>query len=317
MEMLITEKSKDYELLDSGDGQKLERYGSIILSRPDPQALWPKSLPETEWKKADAVFTRTSTSGKWNKPKDSFQSPARQNHSGGWRISLEGLTFNLELLPSKHLGLFPEQSAQWKWLSEKILPRVTLGSVSVVSPRRGLGEVKTLSLFGYTGGASLTCAKVGASVCHVDSSEFAVNLANKNMKSSGLSDKSVRFIVDDVRKFVEREIKRGNKYDIILMDPPVYGKGPKGESWKIEDDLMPLLSRIKNIISDSPVAIVLNGYASGYSATTYAQMLQSVFQQVQQGESLLKGKITHGELTIKESSTGRLLPCGIFARWES
>ncbi len=286
--ILITEKSKDYELLDSGQGEKLERYGSVVLSRPDPQALWPKSLPEAEWKKAGAVFTRVGTAGKWNQPKDSFQP---------WHISLEGLIFNLELLPSKHIGLFPEQSTQWKWLSEKISPRGTLG------------EVKVLSLFGYTGGVSLACAKAGAKICHVDASKFAVDLANKNMKASGLSDKSIRFIVDDARKFVEREIKRGNKYDIVIMDPPIYGKGPKGESWKIEEDLMPLLSRIKNIISNQPIAIVLNGYASGYSSTTYAQILESVTAD-------FKGKISHGELAIRESSSDRLLSCGIFARWE-
>jgi|SRR3989344_638380 len=287
--LLVTEKSFNYELLDSGEGEKLERYGKVILSRPDPQALWSKSLPLSEWQKADAVFKRNSTSGKWD---------IRNEMPKGWGISLEGLIFNLGLMPSKHLGVFPEQSVQWRWLSEKIKKEISNGE-----------KVSVLNLFGYTGGASLACAKAGAEVCHVDSSEFAVDLARKNTESSGLSDKKVRFMVDDARKFVEREIKRGNKYDVIVLDPPVYGKGGKGKVWNIENDLMPLLSRLKNIISDKPVAIVLNGYASGYSSITYSQMLSSA-------TSGLSGKISYGELAIKESSVpGRLLPCGIYARF--
>ena len=285
--ILITEKSTDYELVDSGDGEKLERYGNVILSRPDPQVLWSKGLTGLEWNKALAVFTRAGTSGKWK-----ISSETKQP----WNVSLNGLTFQLQLLPSKHLGLFPEQGVQWKWLEDKIS-----------SSNR---KISVLNLFGYTGGASLACAKAGADVCHVDSSEFAVDLAHTNMKLSGLSDKKIRFIVDDVRKFVEREIKRGNKYDVILMDPPVYGKGAKGEVWKIEEDLMPLLSRLRNILAESPLAIVLNGYASGYSSITYAQMLEEVAKN-------LRGKISHGELVIKESSGTRVLTCGIYARFES
>src|SRR3989344_1993228 len=288
MLVLITEKSSDYELLDSGSGEKLERYGKVILSRPDPQALWPKSLNEAEWKKVDAVFTRSGTSGKWE---------VRETVKDSWEISLAGLKFSLQLLPSKHLGLFPEQSAQWKWLEEKISKRVKLGK-----------PVSVLNLFAYTGGASLACAKAGASVVHVDASKFAVDLANTNMKISGLSDRSIRFMVDDARKFVEREIKRGNKYDVILMDPPIYGKGLKKEVWKIEEDLMPLLSRIKNILSSDMLAVVLNGYASVYSGITYAQILETMMGN-------LKGEASHGELAVRESSAGRLLPCGIFARW--
>lgn len=290
--ILVVEKSEDYELLDSGEGEKLERYGKVVLARPDPQALWPKSISEKEWSKADAIFTRSGPTGKWKINKE-IPEP--------WAVSLEGLSFSLKLLPSKHLGLFPEQSAQWKWLSEKIIASSAI--------RRGGGKISVLNLFAYTGGASLACAKAGASVCHVDASKFVVDAANQNLKNSGLGDKPVRFIVDDVRKFVEREIKRGNKYDVILMDPPVYGKGAKGESWKIETDLMPFLSRVKNILSETPFAIVLNGYASGYSAVTYAQMLSVIT-----GD--LKGRVSSGELAIKESSGGRLLTCGIFARWE-
>lgn len=288
--ILITEKSTDYELLDSGLGEKLERYGDMVLSRPDPQAIWSKTLEESEWKKADAIFTRVGTAGKWKtskKPGDS------------WNIKLNDLIFQLQLLPSKHIGLFPEQSAQWKWLGEKIEAR-----------SKKHEKTSVLNLFGYTGGASLACAKAGADVCHVDASKFAVDLAHINAKLSGLSDKKIRFIVDDVRKFVEREIKRGNKYDVILMDPPVYGKGAKGEVWKIEEDLLPLLSRIKDIISEKPLAIVLNGYASGYSSTTYTQILGEITKD-------LKGRVSGGELAIRESSANRLLTCGIYARFEN
>lgn len=298
METLITEPSADYELLDSGEGQKLERYGEVILLRPDPQALWKKFLPQSEWEKAHAVFTRTGTSGKWKIVVSSEHLASRKE---SWNMSLEGLTFNLELLPSKHIGVFPEQSGQWKWLEEKIQKQGHLHTPSVC---------KVLNLFAYTGGATLACAKAGASVCHVDSSKFAVDLANKNLDSSGLSVAPVRFIVEDVRKFVEREVRRGNKYDIILLDPPVYGKGVKGEVWKIEEDLMPLLSKIKNILSDNPLAVVMNGYASGYSHITYAQMLATI-------TSGIKGAISSGELAVRESSSKRLLPCGIFARFES
>jgi 23S rRNA (cytosine1962-C5)-methyltransferase len=286
MPIFYTEKSKDYELIDSGDCEKLERYGELVLRRPDPQAIWSKSLSTIEWEKANATYVRSETSGKWSKQK---------NVSVPWNIELEGINFSLDLLPSKHLGVFPEQVSQWKWL-EKIIKEE-------VGKRK---EINVLNLFGYTGGASLICASAGAKVCHVDGSKFAVDLANKNMKNSGLDKKEIRFIVDDVRKFVEREIKRGNKYDIIIMDPPVYGKGAKGEVWKLEKDLLPFVKRISQVLSSSPLAVVLNGYASNYSATTYAQVLSG---------SMPKGEIEHGELGIKESEGGRILNAGIFARW--
>ncbi len=290
-DILLTEKSSDYELLDSGGGEKLERYGKIVLRRPDLQAIWEKSLGEEEWRKTDATFTRIGTSGNWKKS---------NTNKDSWSISLEGLVFELQLLPSKHLGVFPEQSAQWRWLREKIKERKLKAESN---------KIQVLNLFGYTGGASLACAKAGAEVCHVDSSKFAVDLANTNMKSSGLGGTKIRFIVDDVRKFVEREIKRGVKYDVVLLDPPVYGKGVKKEVWKIEEDLLPLLGRIKQILSPNPLAIVLNGYSSGYSSVTYKQVLESITKD-------LEGEVTCGELAIKESSTNRLLNCGIFARWE-
>ena len=292
---LITEKSKDYELIDSGDGEKLERYGRYTLRRPDPQVLWPKSLSQKEWERADSTYLRSSATGKWLKPLES------------WRIELEGLVFNLSLLPSKHLGVFPEQSEQWKWMEERIKTRYE--STKHANDTNKKTKIKVLNLFGYTGGATLACARAGAEVVHVDSSKFAVDLAHKNLDDSKLGDRQVRFFVDDVRKFVEREIKRGNKYDIITMDPPIYGKGSKGEIWKIEENLTPLLSKLKKIISSSPIAIVLNGYASGYSHLAYSEILKGVTVD-------FKGKVTSGELAIKDS-TDKLLPCGIFARWEN
>ncbi|MEI6843248.1 MAG: class I SAM-dependent methyltransferase [bacterium] len=284
--VFITEKSAEYELLDSGEGRKLERYGEVILSRPDPQALWQTSLPDSEWKNVSAVFETKSGRGKWHIVKDIQKD---------WQISLSENNFNLQLLSSKHLGVFPEQSENWKWLTEKI--------------KKENRKLSVLNLFGYTGGATLACARAGADVCHVDASEFAVDLAMKNRDVSGLSDKLIRFIVEDVRKFVEREIKRGNTYDIILLDPPVYGKGVKKEVWKIEEDLVPLLSRLQKLLSINPVAVVLNGYASGYSHLTYAQMLESITKN-------FGGAVSSGELAIRESSSGRLLPSGIVARWE-
>ncbi|MES2213679.1 MAG: class I SAM-dependent methyltransferase [Patescibacteria group bacterium] len=287
--MLIARSSVDYELLDSGDGEKLERYGGVLLSRPDPQALWQKLLSREVWNSAHARFERASTGGKWKMLKDI---------PDVWNVTLEGVTCTVQLSSFKHVGIFPEQSPSWKWLQEKIKKETDSGR-----------KVSVLNLFGYTGGASIACALAGAEVCHVDSSEYAVDLAMKNRDASGIAQAPIRFIVDDVRKFVEREIKRGNTYDVILMDPPVYGKGAKDEVWKIEEDLLPLLVRIQKIISPQPVAVVLNGYASGYSHVTYAQMLESAV-------GGRWGTISSGEMAIQESDSKRLLPCGIFARWE-
>lgn len=286
--ILITERSKDYELLDSGDGQKLERYGKSVLSRPDPQAIWKKSLNEDVWDKADAKYVRSGQSGKWD---------VKNNPDSDWNVELEGVNFSLKLLPSKHLGVFPEQSAQWTWLRESIENRVRSGK-----------PVSVLNLFGYTGGASLVAAKAGADVCHIDASSFAVDKLKDNMKLSGLSDRPIRLIVDDARKFVEREIKRGNRYDLIVMDPPVYGKGSNDEVWNIEVDLMPLLLRMKEVLSPDPLAVVLGGYASLYSHLTYKEMLFEAL-------SSLGGEFSSGELALKQSS-GRLLSSGIFARWQ-
>lgn len=282
----ITLKSKDYELLDSGFGEKLERYGEVLLSRPDTQAIWNKKLSKERWEKVDATFVRTSVSGKW---KIFNEEKIKED----WSVSLLDLNFSLKLLPSKHLGVFPEQVMQWQWLEEKI--------------KNQISPVSVLNLFAHTGGASLACSRAGATVCHVDSSEFAVDLAKKNFESSGLGKNLVRFIVDDVRKFVEREIKRGNKYDVVILDPPVYGKGSKKEIWKIEKDLFPLLQKLTKIVTPKPLAVVMNGYASVYSHITYRELLLSAG---------FFGKASSGEFLIEEYS-GRRLPCGIFAKIEN
>lgn len=287
MDILVTKKTKDYELIDSGDGEKLERYNDRILIRPDTQAIWEKKKSQTEWVKVDAEYSHGLKSGKWK---------IKTGMEKDWVISLNDVFFNLSFLPSKHIGVFPEQSMQWSWIEEKIKTRVSSGK-----------KVSVLNLFGHTGGASLISAKAGAEVVHLDASKFAVDLAQKNLKASNLGNKIVRFIVDDARKFVEREIKRGNTYDIVLMDPPVYGKGTKKEVWKIDEDLPKLLSRVQKIISPDPLAMVLNGYASVYSAQSYKNLLENITKEI-------GGNVTCGELSIEESS-GRLLPCGIFARW--
>ena len=220
-----TKKSHDYELIDSGEEEKLERFGDFILRRPDPQAIWEKKKEEKDWNKADAFFELISGKGKWEN---------RKPFPKDWIVTIEGINFLLKPSLSKHIGIFPEQSFHWRWLSEKIKEKIVSGR-----------KISVLNLFAYTGGASLACAKSGASVCHVDSSDFAVDCAAKNRDVSHLSDSNIRFIVEDVRKFVEREVRRGNKYDIIIMDPPIYGKGAKKEIWNLEKDLPNLLLKIK------------------------------------------------------------------------
>ncbi len=303
---LITPASKDYELLDSGENEKLERYGKFIVSRPDPQALWQKNLGEKEWSKADAVFR----SGEWQIR--NLKLPKV------WPIELGGLKFNIRLSSFKHVGLFPEQEGNWEWLIEKIKNcHAEFISASfpnrkilkqVQDDRKSSNSIKVLNLFGYTGGATLAGAKAGAEVCHLDASKVAINWARENAKLSGLEDKPVRWILDDAIKFIKREIKRGRKYDGIVMDPPAFGHGPTGEMWKIEENFLELLDLCKQVLSEKPLFFLINGYASGYSAIAYENNLKDLMKN-------FKGEIEIGELTIKESKSDRLLPCGIYARW--
>jgi len=299
--ILITKPSADYELLDSGDGEKLERFGSHTLSRPDPQALWPKRLPAQEWNKADGYFTREHDSAEW-----SF----RKKLPESWPITFDGLKFLIKPTSFKHTGLFPEQAPNWDWLRELIeKERKSAGASS------GSGDAEILNLFGYTGGATLACAKAGAKVVHIDGSKTAMAWARENAAASGLADKPVRWIVEDARTFVSREIRRGRAYDGIIMDPPAFGHGPAGELWKIEDHFLPLLEDCQKLLKPKPLFFLINGYSAGYSAIAYENDLMPLIQK-------FGGQIEIGELAIEENAKGaengsapRLLPAGIFARW--
>ncbi len=298
LKVLITETSKDYELLDSGEGEKLERFGSIVLSRPDPQALWRKSLPEDEWKKRNAHFSRDERRGTWEY--DS-QMPKK------WQVEFGNLKMWIKPTAFKHTGLFPEQASNWDWTRE-----IITAQKQKESPR----EVEVLNLFGYTGGASLACAQAGAKVVHVDGSKAAITWAKENAEASGLGDKPIRWILDDAQTFVEREIKRGRTYDSIIMDPPAFGHGPNKELWKIEDHFLKLIENCMKLLGDQPLFFLINGYSAGYSSVAYQNNLLPLQQKC--GCS-----IEIGELVIEESTSkppacaGRLLPCGIFARWRN
>jgi len=283
--ILKTESSGEYELLDSGEGEKLERYGEFILSRPDPQALWKKTRQEMEWKKASGTFSRDARNAKWI---------TKNNLPEKWNIEIDGLRFWIHLGAFKHTGVFPEQASNWKWIEDKV--------------KKSKRKVSVLNLFGYTGGATLAAARAGAEVCHLDGSKVAINWAKENAELSDLKDAPIRWILDDAVKFLKREIKRGNKYDGIIMDPPAFGHGPGGELWKIEDDLIPFFDLCKEVLSSDPIFFLVNGYASGYSATAYKNNLAYIIEKY-------GGEIEIGELTIEESKSKRLLPCGIFARW--
>lgn len=291
--ILIVPPTSDYELLDSGEGEKLERFGSHILSRPDPQALWQKRLPATEWKKAEAYFNRDESGAEWTyKSGKSLEK---------WSIDFGGLKMWIKPTAFKHTGLFPEQAANWEWMREKI---------------KNHKEIEVLNLFGYTGGATLACAQAGAKVVHIDSSKAAVTWARDNAELSGLADKPIRWIIEDARTFVEREIRRGRTYDAIIMDPPAFGHGPESELWKIEEHFLALVENCKKLLKPDPLFFLINGYSAGYSAIAYKNNLLSLVEKS-------GGVIEIGELTIQESriknqesnAQGRLLPCGIFARW--
>ncbi|MFA6386319.1 MAG: class I SAM-dependent methyltransferase [Candidatus Paceibacterota bacterium] len=284
--ILKTIKQKEYELIDSGMGMKLERYGKYFLSRPDPEALWKKNLNDKEWSNADLEFIRNGTKNKWI---------IKNGIPNNWNISYGGLTFSIKPTSFKHIGLFPEQLPNWEWMTEIIKKRSE--------------PISILNLFAYTGGATLVCAKAGSEVCHVDGSKNAVEWARVNAELSGLKEAPIRWIVDDVILFLKREIKRGRKYDAIIMDPPSFGHGPKDELWKIEEDFLNLMDLCKKVLSPDPLFILINGYTAGYSSIVYENNLNDLMKEY-------KGKIEGGELVIEESNSKRLLPCGIFARWE-
>ncbi|MCX8074581.1 MAG: class I SAM-dependent methyltransferase [Clostridia bacterium] len=291
--MRYNEDFKDYELIDMANSEKLERWGDVYLIRPDPQIVWTeKSYPKL-WNNAHARYIRSNTGGgMWQKLK-----PMKDV----WSIKYKDLKFNLKLMGFKHTGLFPEQSVNWEYMINKIKMRKSQDKNS---------EIKVLNLFAYTGGATVACLSAGASVCHVDSSQGMVNWAKENVISSGLKDKPVRFIVDDVIKFVEREIRRGNFYDAIIMDPPSYGRGKNGEVWNIENDLYNLISLCSKILSQKPLFFIVNTYTGGLSGT----IIQNVLRLGLNKHNF--DSISSDEIGLKMSKNGIMLPCGITTIYE-
>jgi len=315
--ILTTKSSADYELLDSGEGEKLERFGKVVLSRPDPQALWRKKLAPAEWKKADGYFgkntSKTSSTNDLQEERGSWT--LKKDLPNRWEISFADLKFWIKPTAFKHVGIFPEQASNWDWMRDKIKIQ------NSKSKSESQNEIEILNLFAYTGGATLACAQVGAKVVHVDGSKVAVGWARENAELSGLKDKPVRWILDDVRAFVKREIKRGRKYHGIIMDPPAFGHGSDNEVWKIEDDFLKLIEDCTELLADSPIFFLINGYSAGYSAVAYKNNLLPIKEK-------FGGEIEVGELTLEESGDKiqgskvsnhepRLLPCGIFARWSA
>ena len=287
--MNIANDWKDYKILDMADGQKLEKWGNIILSRPDPQIIWKEKSFPNKWKEAYATYHRSKTGGgSWEYHK---KLPEQ------WQIKYKELTFNIKPMNFKHTGLFPEQAVNWDWMINKI--------------KNSNREIKVLNLFAYTGGATVACASAGASVCHVDSSKGMVTWAKENIASSGLADKPVRYIVDDVVKFVNREIRRENKYDAIIMDPPSYGRGANGEVWQFENNIYDLVELCSNVLSDNPLFFLINSYTTGISSKVLENILNLTINKK------FKGKTTSGEIGLPMENSSLVLPCGIYGRWEN
>lgn len=290
---LTTLPWEDYELLDSGDGEKLERFGTVILARPETQALWKKGHPEL-WENADATFVFEDKRGEWKMKKKVPES---------WEVTRGPLRFMARLTSFKHTGIFPEQEPNWEWIATRMFDlesRPFFGRTLDEQPN-------VLNLFGYTGIASLVAAQQNAFVTHIDASKQSLDWAHENAKLSGVGEKSIRWILDDALAFVKREARRGATYDGIILDPPAFGRGAKGEVWKIEEDFTPLLEALKEIFSDKPGSFFLvNGYAAGYAPRAFAQAVESVFGPTS-GEC--------GELFIKESASERVIPSGIYVRF--
>lgn len=287
--MKIANDWKDYEIIDMSDGMKLERWGKYILSRPDPQIVWQNKNKPESWDKADAIYYRSNKGGgHWEN---------KHNIVENWQIKYKNLTFNIKQMGFKHTGLFPEQAVNWDYMIDKI--------------QGSNRKIKVLNLFAYTGGATVACLYAGADVVHVDSSKGMVSWAKENVVSSNLEDKYVRFIVDDVVKFVKREIRRGNKYDAIIMDPPSYGRGSNGEVWDIEKDLYPLVELCLEVLSDNPLFFLINSYTTGMSSKVLQNILSLTVDKYK------KGIITCGEVGLPMKDSNLVLPCGIYGRWEN
>ena len=284
--MWIANNWKDYEVIDTSSGEKLERWGDYILVRPDPQVIWNTPKTQTGWKKKNGHYHRSAKGGgEWQ----FFNLPEE------WSIQYRNLTFNLKPFSFKHTGLFPEQAVNWDWFSELI--------------HNAGRPIKVLNLFAYTGGATLSAAAAGAQVTHVDASKGMVGWAKENAVSSGLAEAPIRWIVDDCVKFVEREIRRGNHYDAIIMDPPSYGRGPKGEIWKIEEAVYPLIKLCAQLLSDKPLFFLVNSYTTGLQPAVLTYMISTALKKYD-------GKVESQEIGLPVSSNGLVLPCGASGRFE-
>ena len=284
--MWVSDQWKDYELIDCGRGEKLERWGEQLLVRPDPQAIWNTPRTHRGWKVNAGRYARSSTGGgQWQNK----SMPQR------WTVSYRDLTFNIKPMNFKHTGLFPEQAANWDWAREQI--------------QKAGRPISVLNLFAYTGGATVACAAAGAKVCHVDAAKGMVQWARENAKSSGLEDAPIRWIVDDCGKFVEREIRRGKTYDAIIMDPPSYGRGPGGEVWKLEDNLYDFVKLCAGVLSERPLFVLINSYTTGLAPSVLGYLLHLLVG------AKYGGKCTWDELGLPVTETGLALPCGATGRW--
>ena len=284
--MWIASDWKDYEVIDCTGGEKLERWGKYPLVRPDPQVIWQTPKNHAGWHEYNARYARSNTGGgNWN----TKQLPEK------WQIKYKELTFQVKPMNFKHTGIFPEQAANWDWAMDKI--------------RNSGRPINVLNLFAYTGGATLACAAAGASVCHVDAAKGMVAWARENARVSGLEDRPIRWIIDDCAKFVEREIKRGRKYDAIIMDPPSYGRGPSGEIWKLEKDLYDFVKLTSGVLSDDPLFVIINSYTTGLAPSVVGYISDSIFSKK------FGGKTESGELGLPVTASGLVLPCGSTGRW--
>lgn len=287
--MTLSSEWKDYEIIDASNGEKLESWKGIKLLRPDPQIIWDNGNLKQKYQDINAHYHRSNKGGgHWENLK---------NTPPTWQVSYKDLTFNIKQMGFKHTGLFPEQAANWDFMIDKI--------------KNSNREIKVLNLFAYTGGASVACLSAGASVVHVDSSRGMVDWAKENVKASNLEDRPIRYLVDDVVKFVKREIRRGNKYDAIVMDPPSYGRGSNGEVWDIEKDLFNLVELCTEILSDNPLFFIINSYTTGLSKEVLVNILKLTL-----GKKY-SGKIYSDEIGLPIKDSDLVLPCGIYARYES
>lgn len=289
---LIAEPWSDYALIDSGMGRKLERYGKVVVNRPEPQALWMPSLPESEWQKADAMFDNTSEdtdsdTGRWK-----LSSKVQEQ----WNVSWQEMTFVCRLMSFRHMGLFPEQMTHWQWIADQI--------------KSSGRPLKILNLFAYTGAASLAAAKAGAQVTHLDASKKAIQWAKDNQAASHLDDAPIRWICDDAKAFVARELRRGNTYDGIILDPPKFGRGPDGERWQIEEDLIDFTASCTKLLSPDAKFMILTAYAMRLSSMSLGNLMQDMMKD-------RKGQIDQGELLIKQESGERYLSTSLYARWSA